>query len=214
MKECTSPRHLPQTAGWTIKLLRKILYYCITQHVRPYFQNGPSNFYMWINNLWAKPEWLCYLSKFRDHCKSKNIRVVFTIFLANAIGITYPSSVSSSEKQEKPQRSKKAFKGTDTVDRTSKISRTWHAEKGKMRLTQRRPKRQCYRKGELYSTIYALIKENQEQEQMFPRNTNEQNKKQHFPPGDQMVHDSQWLLFPDLECWTNFHMAFVSSVNK
>lgn len=53
-----------------------------------------------------------------------------------------------------------------------------------MRLPRQTPKRQCYRKGELHSTIYALIKENQEQEQMFPRDTNMQNKEHHFSPGD------------------------------
>lgn len=53
-----------------------------------------------------------------------------------------------------------------------------------MRLPQQRPKRQRYRKGELHSAIYGLIKENQKQEQMFPRDINEQNKERHFPPGD------------------------------
>lgn len=53
-----------------------------------------------------------------------------------------------------------------------------------MRLLQQRPKRQCYIKGELHNAICALIKENQEQEQMFSRYTNKQNMKQHFPPGD------------------------------
>lgn len=40
--------------------------------------------FMWINCLWAKPEWLCYLSKLRDHCKSINIRID-TTFLAYVI---------------------------------------------------------------------------------------------------------------------------------
>lgn len=48
--------------------------------------------------------------------------------------------------------------------------------KGKTKYCDRGHKRQCYRKGELHSTVYALIKEDQDQEQMFPRDTNEQNK--------------------------------------
>ena len=48
--------------------------------------------------------------------------------------------------------------------------------KGKTEYRDRGHKRECYRKGELHSTVYAVIKENQDQEQMFPRDTNEQNK--------------------------------------
>lgn len=50
------------------------------------------------------------------------------------------------------------------------MQRNWKTE-----YRDRGHKRQRYRKGELHSTVYAVIKENQDQEQMFPRDTNEQN---------------------------------------
>jgi len=114
---------------------------------------------------------------------------VDSTFFANAISSTYLSARSPSAKQMKIQR-EESRRGTDTPSRTNAIGRTWRTEQGKMRLPRQRPKRQCYRKGELHGTIAALIKENQEQEQMFPRDTNEQKKNQHFPPSDSRAHDS------------------------
>lgn len=73
-------RHLSKAVAYTVKLLKKNSILLTDSTSDPVTKMDFLTF-TWINYLWAKPKWFCYLSKLRDCCKNIQIDTVFLAYI-------------------------------------------------------------------------------------------------------------------------------------